>query len=136
MELKDLQAKLDPIDVPLVLDKDGNPTDGFKVLGIHSDEYRDVARALAIRDYVRSANRDGPPIDAKTKEGAGEMLDQQIEREFEIARACIVKIYGFTSDGNPAPLDEQTLRTIFTARPTWQAKVNAVIMSEARFTNA
>ena len=134
--MNELLSKQELIDVPLVVDKDGKPTDGVKVLGIHSDEYRDVARALAIRDYVRSANRDGPPIDAKTEEGAGEMLDQQIEREFEIARACIVEIYGFTKDGNPAPLDEETLRTIFTARPTWQAKVNAVIMSEARFTNA
>jgi len=136
VELNELTLKQEPIDVPMVTDKDGEPTDGFKVIGIHSDQYRDVARALAIRDYVRSAQREGPPIDAKTEEGAGEMLDQQIEREFEIARACIVEIYGFTKDGNPAPLDEQTLRTIFKARPTWQAKVNAVIMSEARFTNA
>lgn len=135
MELKDLHAKQDPIDVPLIFNDDGMATDGFKVLGADSPQYQEVDRAWKVRGVKKAVRRGGRALEA-TDEGAKELLGQLAKREDEILITCIVGIYGFTKEGKPAELSEETIDEIFTARPTWRAKVLAKIESEAVFTSA
>jgi hypothetical protein len=135
VELKDLHAEQDPIDVPLLFDDEGVPTDGFKVIGADSDQYQAADRDWKLKN-VKKVARMGRGIDSKTNEGATELLNQMAKREFAIAKACIVGIYGFTSEGKPATLNEETLTTIFKARPTWRVKVVAAIEAEQVFTKS
>jgi hypothetical protein len=135
VDLKDLHAEQDPIDVALIFDEDGNPTDGFKVVGADSDQYQAADRAWKLVN-VKKASRAGYGINTKTNEGATELLNQLKKREFVIAKACIVGIYGFTSGGEPALLNDETLEAIFKARPTWRTKVVAAIEAEQVFTQA
>jgi hypothetical protein len=133
MELKDLEKKLDPIDVPLMFDAEGNPTDGFKVVGANSEQYQEADRAWKLANVRKSARR-GRGIEASTETGARELVDLIAKREAAICAACIVEIYGFTIDGQLAPLHDETLKAIFSRRPTWRAKVVAAVESEQVFT--
>lgn len=137
MELKELQsAQADLIDVPVLFDADGEPTDGFKVVGMNSKQYQDADRQWNVKAYKKSARRGGRGIDASTDTGASELADTIEKRQAHIASACIVGIYGFTTDGKPAELNEKTLTDIFTARPTWRTKVLMAIEAEQVFTRA
>src|SRR3989304_3788303 len=76
MDLKKLQdSKQEAIDVPLLFGEDGEPTDGFKVLGANSQEYQDADRALKQRNVQRNARR-GRGIDALSKNGAEERVGE------------------------------------------------------------
>lgn len=135
MDLENLKKEQDPIDVPLVFDDDGEPTDGFKVVGANSDQYQEVDRQWKLKNVKKAARR-GRGIDAATETGASELVDQMAKRELSIACACIVEIYGFTSNGQSAALNEETLKAIFAKRPTWRTKVVAAIEAEQLFTKA
>lgn len=132
MELKELQLEQDLIDVPVIFDDEGKSTAGFKVRGADSIEYQQANRAHAVLG-VKKTSRRGRTIDGKTDTGAAELVDLAKKRAISIANACIVELYGFTKDGEPAPLNEQTLKEIFDARPTWLAKVLAAIENEQLF---
>lgn len=133
MELKDLeQDAKEPIDVALVLDDEGKPQSGFKVVGADSPEYQEADRQWKVRNVQKSARR-GHAIQAATETGASELVNLIAKREFAIASACIVGIYGFTIDGADAPLSEETLKAIFGKKPTWRTKVVMAIEAEQVF---
>ena len=135
MELQALkQAKEELVDVPLLFDDDGKPTDGFKVVTVNSTEYQNADRQWRLINVRKSARR-GRNLDAATENGAIELVNLIAKREMAIAAACIKEIYGFTSGGAPAPLDEDTLDAIFAARPAWRTKVVAAIEAEQLFTS-
>lgn len=136
MDLNDLEnEQQDPIDVPMLFDDNGDPTDGFKVLGSNSQKYQDADRKWKLWNVKKSARR-GRGVDAATENGASELVDMIAKREFSIASACIVEIYGFTIGGAAAALNDATLTAIFTKRPTWRSKVVAAIESEQLFIKA
>lgn len=136
MDLKKLQEKQELIDVPLVFGDDGEPTDGFKVVGANSQEYQDVDRELKQRNVQRNARR-GRGIDAASKNGAEELVELiGPKREFSVCVACIKEIYGFTVDGVAAQLNEETLKQIFSARPMWRGRVVAAVEADQGFTPA
>lgn len=136
MDLSNLAVKPnDLIDVPLLFNDDGEPTDGFKVLCSDSPEYQAVDRLYKVNGVKKTARR-GRGIDAKTDTGANELIDVLAKREDEILAACIKQIYGFSSGGVPAPLNKDTLDIIFNARPSWRSKVLAAIETEEVFIKA
>lgn len=136
MDLQDeVSAQDEPIDLPLLFDKDGEPTDGFKIVGSNSKQYQDVDRAWKVKTVRKTARR-GRGIEASTETGAGELVDQVEKREFEICCACVVSIYGFTIGGVPAELSPATLKAIFDKRPTWRAKTVNAIENDALFIKA
>jgi hypothetical protein len=134
MELSNLTAR-ELIDVPLMFDKEDNPTDGFKVVGQDSPEYQKVDREYKLAGVKKAARR-GRGIDAKTDTGAEELVNVLAKRDMALIVACTQELYGFTEDGLPAPLSEVTFEKIFKARPTWKAKVLAAIEEERGFTTA
>lgn len=134
MDLKILQENKDEvIDVPMLFDDDGKATDGFKVVGANSKTYQEVDRKWKLLNVKKVARR-GRDIDASTETGAAELVDMMAKREAAIAKACIVSIYGFTSEGEPAKLSDETLEAIFSARPRWRTKVVAAIEADQLFT--
>lgn len=135
MDLKDLANKQEPIDVPLVFDDDGNAVDGVKVVSADSQEYQEADRAWKTANVKKVARR-GPNFDMKTEEGAQAIVDTTEKREMAVAIACTVGIYGFTLEGKPAELNDETLRMLFTAKPTWRSKVVGVIERDRVFTRA
>lgn len=135
MELKDLSQTEELIDVPLVFDDDGNPTDGFKVVGSNSAEYQEADRVWKVKNVRKSARR-GRAIEATTETGATELVDLVAKREVTLCVACIKEIYGFTEGEKPATLDEATISKIFNLRPTWRLKTLAAIEAEQVFTKA
>jgi len=137
MDLSQLkEQRNDPIDVPLIFNEAGEPTDGFKVVGSNSEQYQKAERDWRLLNIRKSARQGTRASEVGTPEGAAELLDRVDQREAAIAQACIVGIYGFTIDGAPAPLNAETLKAIFDARPMWRTKVIATIESEQVFTNA
>ena len=136
MELKDeVAVKEEPIDMPLLFDADGEPTDGFKIVGANSDQYQEADRIWKVKNVRKSARR-GRGIEASTETGASELVDLIAKREEAIAAACIVGVYGFTIGGMPAELNEATLKSIWAKKPTWRSKVVAAIENEALFIKA
>lgn len=134
MEISKLGAR-ELIDVPLMFDKEDNPTDGFKVVGQDSSEYQAVDREYKLAGVKKAARR-GRGIDAKTDTGAEELVSVLSKREMALIVACTQELYGFTVDGETAPLTEITFEAIFKARPTWKARVLAAIEEDRSFTPA
>lgn len=132
-KLNDTRAEI--IDAPLLFDSEGQPASGFKVMGSNSPQYQEADRRWRLAN-VRKAARRGRGIEASTETGAAELVDLVAKRELAVCVACIVEIYGFTKDGEPAKLNEATLNEIFKARPTWRSKVAAIVESEDGFTQA
>lgn len=136
MDLSKLQVGKDElIDVPVLFDDEGEPTDGFKVVGANSKRYQEVDRKWKLANVRRVALR-RQITNASTEEGAAELVDAVVRREAAIVKACVVELYGFTQDGKPAELTEATLTAIFTARPRWREKVIAAIEADSGFMRA
>lgn len=134
MDLSNLSAaKVELIDVPLVFDDEGEPTDGFKCVGSNSDEYQNAEREWQLTNLKKAARR-GRGIDASTQNGAVELADALHRQELALTKACIKEIYGFTTNGQPASLNDETLNAIFKARPTWVGKTLAEIRMDRGFT--
>lgn len=137
MDLASLKEQSsEPIDVPLIFNEDGVPTDGFKVVGVNSKQYQDADRAWRLLNVRRAAQQQNRNVSPATEEGAADIIERVDRREEAIALACVVEIYGFTVDGKPAPLTSDVLKTIFKARPHWRSKVVAAIEAEQTFTKA
>lgn len=136
MDLKKLdQEVVGLIDIPLLFDEDGNPTDGFKAVSANSPEYQEAERSWRVTNVRRSARR-GRPVDSATEQGAIEVVNSVDKREFVLIAACVKEIYGFTVDGQPAPVTHETLKMIFDKRPTWRLKTLVAIETEQPFTKA
>lgn len=135
MDLKELSQEEELIDVALLFGEDGEPTDGFKVVSLNSAEYQECDRQWKVKNVRKSARR-GRAIEASTETGARELVELVAKREFAICCACIKEIYGFTSGGSPAPLNEETLKAIFSKKPSWRTKVVNAIEAEQLFTKA
>lgn len=134
MDLKDeSDVKDELIDFPLLFDKEGEPTDGFKIVGANSKQYQEFDRAWKVKQ-VQKTGRRGRGIDTKTENGAQEFVDVTDAREFGICCACIVGIYGFTDGGQPLTLSPATLKAIFDKRPTWRPKTVNAIENDSLFT--
>ena len=136
MDLRDeVSTEEEPIDLPLLFDKDGEPSDGLKIVGANSKQYQDFDRAWKIKMTKKTARR-GRGIDTKQDTGAAEFVDNLDEREFGVCCACVVGIYGFTIGGGPAELSPATLKVLFDKRPTWRTKTVNAIENDALFTKA
>lgn len=125
----------EPIDCPMLFDEEGEPTDGFKIVGADSPQYQAADRLWRISNVRKNARR-GRGIEATTEIGATEFVNLLVKQQEAVAGACIVGIYGFTVDGVPAELSKATLKAIWAKRPTWLSKVVAAIENEALFTKA
>lgn len=119
------------IDVPLVVDEEGNVVTGFKVLGSNSEAYQKAARRADLQNVKRATAR-GRPIDGRTDEGANQLLDTVERRELTIVLACIDEAYGFVDEqGNEhQPTTEELTELFTTLRPAWRKKLFTVIESE------
>jgi len=120
-------------DVPVVLDADGNPAAGFKVVGRNSQNFRDAERALTLAAVKKAASKATKAIDTGTDAGAAQVIDTMKANETGIAVACTVDWYGFSKDGASAPMTPDALATVFEKRPTWLSKVTSAIAADANF---
>jgi hypothetical protein len=117
--------------VVLAFDDEGQPKAWFDIVSKDSDQYRNAAEKLRVVGIKRGAA--GKKIDTKTDDGAAR-LDGIIQRnEFELAVAVVVGWGGFGAAGQPAPLTDEALRKVLTAKPTWREKIIAALEDEASF---
>ena len=121
-------------DVPVAFDDQGNPTAGFKVVGKHSQRYRDIDRKHAVASIKKMSVRGNKGTDTKTDAGASEAVDSAMARETSIAIACVTEWYGFSRAGDAVALDPDVLADVFAKRPAWLAKVSAAIADDSNFT--
>lgn len=134
MELKDLEQEAkELIDVSVILDDDGTPISGFKVLGSDSPEYQEADHAWKVKNVQKSARR-GHAIQAATETGASELVNLVQKREMAICVACVKEVYGFTEGGVAVPTSEETLKKLFAKKPTWRSKIVMAIEAEQVFT--
>lgn len=113
-------------------DEDGEPKEGFIIVGKDSDEYqRTVAgqRQRAIRRQAVKRTR----FDLKTEEGA-EQLDETLQKNnHEVACAVVVGWFGFTIKGEEAPFSKQHVSELLLKKPSWRDKVLQALEDEAAF---
>lgn len=127
-------SKNDSFNVDLLFDDEtGEPTDGFTVVGMNSDQYQSADREFQ-QDQLRRSSRRGRGIDTATVTGSAEMMKAMRKHELALVKACITGVYGFASGGVPAVLSEELLDTIFSAKPAWVPKVLSEIRMERGFT--
>lgn len=132
MELDQVQEEPGTQRVAIAWDEDGEPTDGFIIVGKDSDEYQRTIsgqRQKAIRRQAVKRTR----FDLKSEEGA-EQLDATLrQNEFEIAAAVVVGWFGFTSKGQPAPFVKERVTQILAVKPSWKDRILAALEDEAGF---
>jgi hypothetical protein len=122
-------------DVSVKEDIDGNTLSGFKIVGKDSQEYRLITSYIRRENIKRSAKRQ-QAIDTKTDVGAEQLGSILDENDFAIAEAVTVGWYGFNVEGAPASFDKSKLPSIFSKKPTWQAKILAELNKDANFTKS
>jgi len=132
MELDQVQEEPNTQRVAVAWDEEGEPTDGFIIVGKDSDEYQKTLggqRQKAIRRQAVKRTR----FDLKTEEGA-EQLDATLrQNEYEIAAAVVVGWYGFTVNGQPAPFVKERVTQILAVKPSWKDRILAALEDEAAF---
>lgn len=121
--------------VELLFNGDGVCIAGFRVLGADSEEYQTIDRAFKVSGVKKAAHR-GRGIDAKTDNGAEELINVLGSRDMALIVGCTKEIFGFDLDGVPATADAKTLKAIFDKRPTWKFKTLSVIEEERVFIKA
>jgi len=119
-------------DVPVTWDDEGQPTEGFHVVGSNSKEYQDAVRKFDVINVKRVGNRGRSP-DMATDEGAKDVVLAGERRKLAIGIACVKSMYGFTNNGEPAEANNETLTTVFKKRPTWLNKVVTAVEAEGNF---
>ena len=123
-----------PFDVPMLFsDETGEPTHGFKCVGINSQKYQTAQSEWQLSQFQKSARRGGD-INVKARTGAEELQKTIKAHERYIIDACTVSAYGFKSEGTEVELSKELLDTLFTEYPTWQDKLIAEIRRERVFT--
>lgn len=120
------------VKVPVLFDEDGEPKAGFLIVGKNSPEYRGASHAVRTEGYQRSAKR-ATAIDAKTEEGASQLVNLVDGNEGRIALAVAVETFGFTSGGQEVQLTEAQKITAFKKFPTWQDRIIAALEKDADF---
>jgi hypothetical protein len=132
MELDQVQEEPNTQRVAVNWDEDGEPSDGFIIVGKDSDEYQRTLsgqRQKAIRRQAVKRTR----FDLKSEEGA-EQLDATLrQNEFEIAAAVVVGWFGFTVNGQPAPFVRERVTQILAVKPSWKDRILAALEDEASF---
>lgn len=132
MELDQVQEEPSTQRVAVSWDEDGEPTDGFIIVGKDSEEYQRVIaaqRQKAIRRQAVKRTR----YDLKTEEGA-EQLDSTLrQNEFEVAAAVVVGWFGFTVNGQPAPFVRERVTQILAVKPSWKDRILQALEDEAAF---
>jgi hypothetical protein len=132
MELDQVQEEPGTQRVAIAWDEDGEPTDGFIIVGKDSDEYQRTIsgqRQKAIRRQAVKRTR----FDLKSEEGA-EQLDATLrQNEFEVAAAVVVGWFGFTVNGQAAPFVRERVTQILAVKPSWKDRILAALEDEAAF---
>jgi len=132
MELDQVQEEPNTQRVAVAWDEEGEPTDGFIIVGKDSDEYQKTIagqRQKAIRRQAIKRTR----FDLKTEEGA-EQLDATLrQNEFEMAAAVVVGWFGFTVKGQAAPFVKERVIQILSVKPSWKDRILAALEDEASF---
>jgi hypothetical protein len=132
MELDQVQDEPNTQRVAVAWDEEGEPTDGFVIVGKDSEEYQKTIagqRQKAIRRQAVKRTR----FDLKTEEGA-EQLDATLrQNEFEIAAAVVVGWYGFTVKGEPAKFVKERVVQILAVKPSWKDRILAALEDDAAF---
>jgi len=132
MELDQVQEEPNTQRVAVGWDEEGEPTEGFVIVGKDSDEYQKTLghqRQKAIRRQAVKRTR----FDLKSEEGA-EQLDSTLrQNEFEMAAAVVVDWFGFTVKGQPAPFSKERVVQILAVKPSWKDRIIAALEDEAAF---
>jgi hypothetical protein len=120
------------VDVPVLFDKDGNGTAGFRIVGKNSAEYRNEQAAIRVEGTKRGA-KNSTAIDTSTDEGAQRLVELVDDNQARIACAVAVETYGFTSGGVEVQLSKEQKATAFDKYPTWVERVTAQLDKDADF---
>jgi hypothetical protein len=132
MELEQIQEELNTQRVAVGWDEEGEPLEGFIIVGKDSDQYQKTLanqRQRAIRRQAVKRTR----FDLKTEEGA-EQLDSTLrQNEFEVAAAVCVGWFGFTVKGQPAPFSNERVVQILAVKPSWKDRILQGLEDEAAF---
>jgi hypothetical protein len=132
MELDQIQEEPNTQRVAVGWDEDGEPTDGFIIVGKDSDEYQRTVSAHRQRAIRRQAVK-RTRFDLKSEEGA-EQLDATLrQNEFEVAAAVVVGWFGFTINGQPAQFSKERVTQILAVKPSWKDRILAALEDEAAF---
>jgi hypothetical protein len=132
MELDLVQEEPSTQRVAVGWDEEGEPQEGFIIVGKDSDEYqRTIAaqRQKAIRRQAVKRTR----FDLKTEEGAEQLDNTLRQNEFEVAAAVVVGWFGFTIKGQPAPFVKERVTQMLAVRPSWKDRIIAALEDEAAF---
>lgn len=132
MQLDNL-PKLDVVaDVPVTYNDDGEPVMGFRIVGKDSEQYRKQAKENKAAAFKRGAVK-RTQIDAKTSEGAAELVDLVECTDRSLAEAVVVDWYGFTSNRQAAVFDKALVKELFDKYPTWVDKVSLALENDSNF---
>jgi len=119
-------------DVPVIVDADGNPVSGFKIVGRNSQEYRAADRAVRIVNQKAAANRT-KAIDMKTDAGAEKIVEIVDGQNMARAEAVVVGWFGFENGGEPVPFDAQIAHNALVKYPTWVEKILIALAEDNNF---
>jgi hypothetical protein len=118
--------------VSVLFNDDGDHAAGFDIVGKNSDQYRDIIRATSVVAIKRSQTKK-QQIDGKTDAGAGQLYDLGEDRNLKIAKAVVIGLPGFVSNGVQLPVTEQVLDLLFAKFPAWVDKIIAALEVDANF---
>jgi hypothetical protein len=119
-------------DVAVIVDPDGNPISGFRIVGRNSTEYRTADKAVRVENQKAAASR-SKAIDQKTEEGAEKVVDIVDRQTLARTAAVCVDWFGFESSGKPAKFDAKVVRKMLEKFPTWQEKIMFALSEDNNF---
>lgn len=105
---------------------------GFTVLGTSSDAYRKVRREVEMAG-IKAAAKSRRRFDMATDDGAEFVIENAEKARLDTLKACVVGWFGFTLNGEEAPLTPENLERVFKARPSWAELVVREIENDANF---
>lgn len=120
------------VDVPVLFDKDGNGTAGFRIVGKNSAEYRNEQAAIRVESIKRNA-KNSTAIDASTDDGAQRVNELGEDHQVRIALAVAVETYGFTSGGVDVQLTKEQKALAFAKYRTWVDRISVQLEKDADF---
>lgn len=121
--------------VAVITDDEGKPLAGFLIVGKNSPQFRAHQRELRSEALQRSAVRK-EAADAKTVEGAAEVIEGVDSQNMRTACAVVTGWFGFCEDEAgkiEIPFDAKRIPSIFEEMPTWKDKVLADLEKEGNF---
>lgn len=118
--------------VSVLFNEDGDHAAGFDIVGKNSDQYRKAVRATSVIAIKRSQTK-SQQIDGKTDKGATQLYDLGEDRNVKIAKAVVVGLPGFVSNGVQLPVTDQVLDALFAKFPAWVDKIINALEVDANF---